>query len=63
VGLLGFAGLRLWEFGDAVIAPMQHNRELHVLRRRLGYPEEVIGLPGLRALARRAVKPRDGVTA
>src|SRR5512140_2265567 len=41
-GLFGFLGFRAWEVGDAFIGPSVHNRRVHEIRRRLGYPDDVV---------------------
>jgi len=41
-GLIGYLGFRVWEVGDAFIGPSVHNRRVHEIRRRLGYPDDVV---------------------
>jgi hypothetical protein len=41
-GLIGFGGLRLWEMGDAIIAPSTHNLRVRELRERIGPNQPVI---------------------
>ncbi len=41
VGFVGYAGLRLWGFFDAVLAPRKHNRRIRALRER-AVPRKVV---------------------
>ncbi len=43
-GFVGFAGIRMWGFFDAILVPGAHNKRLPSLRRRAGIPEYARGL-------------------
>ena len=43
VGLIGLAGLRIWEIIDAFVAPPRHNERFQALQQRLGNPQPFYG--------------------
>jgi hypothetical protein len=39
IGVIGIIGFRVWEIVDSIAGPASHNRRLHQIQARIGYPQ------------------------